>query len=251
MNRPLLPMWIAAAGITSALAVGRDARAADPSPPSAAPPSESAGSGSGSAPTPEAESGAPVDVRLTPTPPPHRTITLEWNPVAIVISRAFFSVVVVPGDHHALVVSPYYAWASTVPYATGIDAQGNPLAEPNGQSYTLNVLSQSFHGYGAEIGYRYYLDRGGPRGFFAGPSLILSAITAKAGNGSQTSFANVGGALDIGYEALIANTIAITLGGGVQYTAATKSIPDQQWPSSIYANDRVEPRVLLSLGYAL
>ncbi|HXX66302.1 MAG TPA: hypothetical protein VEK07_03920 [Polyangiaceae bacterium] len=245
MSRPLHRIWIATAGIAIAFAAGRDAQGADPAPLGAAPSHDGEVAGSGNVTPKETESGPPVDVKLTATPPPHRTLTVEWNPVALVISRVMIPIVVVPADHHALVVSPYYTWASTVPYATGIDAEGAQL--PN----TLNVLSQSFHGYGAELGYRYYLDKGGPRGFFAGPSLILSAITAKAGNGSETSFADLGGAVDIGYEALVANTIAITLGGGVQYTAPTKSIPTQQWPASIYANDGVRPRLLVSVGYAL
>ncbi|HXX67477.1 MAG TPA: hypothetical protein VEK07_09865 [Polyangiaceae bacterium] len=234
MNRPSLRMWIAGAGLATVIANAGTTAAAEPSPPADGKPGE-------------AESSPAVDVKLVTTAPPHRTVTIEWNPVALVISRLMIPIAIVPGDHHALVLSPYYTWAKTIPYATQIDAEGNPLPG----SETLNVLSQSFHGFGLEVGYRYYFDKGGPRGFFAGPSLILSAITAKAGNGSETSFADLGGAVDIGYEALVANTIAITLGGGVQYTAPTKSIPTQQWPASIYANDGVRPRVLVSLGYAL
>lgn len=237
MNPPSLRMRIVGATLATAIATAPSAGAADTSAPVDVKPRE-------------ADSTAAVDVKVVEVPPPHRTLTIEWNPVALVISRFMLNVVIAPGDHHALVLSPYYAWASTIPYATAIDAQGNPLAV-GGQPETLNVLSQSFHGYGAEIGYRYYLAKGGPRGFFAGPSLILSAITAKAGNGSETHFLDLGGAVDIGYEALIANTIAVTLGGGLQYTAPTKSIPTQQWPSSVYANDGVRPRVLITLGYAL
>jgi hypothetical protein len=186
----------------------------------------------------------PPDVALHEAPSPHRVLTIEWNPLALFIDRFSVDVVVVPGDHHALVLSPFYTWANTVPYATGIDANGSPL--PN----TLNVLKQTFHGFGGELGYRYYFDRGGPRGFFVGPSFLLAAITATAGNGSKTSFLDLGLAADAGYEALVANTIAITVGAGVQYSGPTKSIPDQQLPASIYANSAVNPRLLLSLGYA-
>jgi hypothetical protein len=195
-------------------------------------------------PPPIAEPPLPVDVALSEAPSPHRTLTVEWNPLALFIDRFSVDVVVVPGDHHALVLSPFYTWANTVPYATGIDANGSPL--PN----TLNVLKQTFHGFGGELGYRYYFDRGGPRGFFVGPSFLLAAITATAGNGSKTSFLDLGLAADAGYEALVANTIAITVGAGVQYSGPTKSIPDQQLPASIYANSAVNPRLLLSLGYA-
>jgi hypothetical protein len=194
---------------------------------------------------PPPESPPPPDVVLHEAPSPHRTLTLEWNPLALFIDRFSVNAVLAPGDHHALVLSPFYTWANTVPYATGIDANGNPL--PGG---TLNVLAQTFHGFGGELGYRYYFDLGGPRGIFIGPSLILAAITATAGNGSQTSFADFGLAADVGYEALLADTIAVSVGAGAQYAWPSKSIPDQQLPASIYANKGVQPRLLLSLGYA-
>jgi hypothetical protein len=186
----------------------------------------------------------PVDVTLKEAPSPHRTLTIEWNPLSLFIDRFSVNVVLVPGDHHGVVLSPFYTWASTTPYATAIDSNGNPLG------YTLNVLEQTFHGFGGELGYRYYLDKGGPRGFFLGPSLILAAITATAGNGSQTSFLDFGLAADAGYEALLADKIAVSVGVGVQYTTPNKSIPDQQLPASIYANSAVHPRLLLSMGYA-
>src|SRR5580704_10187464 len=132
------------------------------------------------------ETPPPVDVVVHEAPSPHRILTLEWNPLALFIDRFSLNAVLVPGDHHALVLSPFYTWAKTVPYATGIDADGNALPS------TLNVLSQTFHGFGGELGYRYYVERGGPRGFFVGPSLLLADITATAGNGSQTSFGDFG-----------------------------------------------------------
>jgi hypothetical protein len=201
-------------------------------------------------PPPIAEPPLPVDVVLSEAPSPHRTLTVEWNPLALFIDRFSVDVVLVPGDHHALVVSPFYTWSNTQPYATGIDANGNPLVNASGNPYTLNVLAQTFHGFGGELGYRYYFDKGGARGFFLGPSLILAAITATAGNGSQTPFLDFGLAGDVGYEALLADRIAVSVGVGVQYTTPNKSIPDQQLPASIYANSAVQPRLLLSMGYA-
>jgi hypothetical protein len=197
-----------------------------------------------------AELPPPVDVVLPETPEPHRTLTVEWNPLSLFIDRFSVTAVVVPGDHHGLVVSPYYTWASTVPYSTNIDGQGNALVGPGDSPYALNVLSQTFKGFGGELGYRYYSGKGGPRGFFAGPSLLLAAITATAGNGTQTSFGDVGIAADAGYEALVADAVAVSVGAGLQYTFTTRSIPDQQLPASIYANERLYPRLLLSMGYA-
>jgi hypothetical protein len=195
-------------------------------------------------PPPIAEPPLPVDVALSEAPSPHRTLTVEWNPLALFIDRFSVDVVVAPGDCHALVVSPFYTWANTVPYATGLDSNGNSLG------YTLNVPAQTFHGFGGELGYRYYFSKGGPRGFFLGPSFILADITATAGNGSQTSFLDFGLAADFGYEALLADKVAISVGAGVQYATPNKSIPDQQLPASICANSAVQPRLLLSMGYA-
>jgi hypothetical protein len=198
------------------------------------------------APCAEAPPEAPpaVDVVLRVPPPPHRTLTIEWNPLTLFIDRVSFNVVIAPGDHHALVLSPFYTWSSTIPYGTSIDSNGNTLG------YTLNVESQSFKGFGGELGYRYYFSTGGPRGFFVGPSVILAGITATAGDGAQTSFLDVGVAVDAGYEALIANCIALSGGLGAQYVFTTKSIPQQQLPAAIYANNDLRPRLNLSVGYA-
>jgi hypothetical protein len=197
-----------------------------------------------------------VDVELHGVPPPHRFATVEWNPLALFIDRLSVNVVIVPGDHHGLVVSPFYTWANTAEWSTGLAADGTSLG------YTLNVPRQDFNGFGGEIGYRYYVDRGGPRGLFAGPSLILESITATscancsgvpalaAYHSSRTSFTGYGLALDVGYEALVADTVAVSVGVGAQYTWTSQTIPPQQLPASIYANERLYPRMLLSLGYA-
>jgi hypothetical protein len=197
-----------------------------------------------------AEPTPPVDVVLREPPPPHRIVAVEWNPLALFIARVSVNAIVVPGDHHALVLSPFYTWASTVPYATGIDAGGNPLLDSNGKQFTLNVLSQSFKGFGGELGYRYYWTKGGPRGLFFGPSVLLADMTATAGNGSKTHFLDFGFAADVGYEALVGDAVSVSVGAGVQYTFTSKSIPDQQLPASIYANDAFHPRLLLAVGYA-
>jgi hypothetical protein len=115
---------------------------------------------------------------------------------------------------------------------------------------SAQLPEQTFRSYGGEIGYRYYLGKGGPRGFFAGPSLIVASVTASAEDSSQTSFWDLGFAVDVGYEALIADRVALTLGGGAQYVTTTKSIPDQQLFAAVYANSAVRPRLLVSIGYA-
>ena len=88
------------------------------------------------------------------------------------------------------------------------------------------------------------------RGFFAGPSFIIGSFTATAQNGSETPYLMFGGALDVGYAILVADRVSISLGAGAQYTAPDKSIPNQQFPASVYANSGLRPRLLLALGCA-
>ena len=69
------------------------------------------------------------------------------------------NVVVTPGDHHALVLSPFYANVSTAPIAVFNDA-----SLTNNNSPAAMLPKQRFEGFGTEIGYRYYVGAGGPRG---------------------------------------------------------------------------------------
>ncbi|AKU96427.1 hypothetical protein AKJ09_03091 [Labilithrix luteola] len=190
--------------------------------------------------TAAAEPDSAVDVVVRDPVPPRRYVTVEWNPLALfTINKVSANVIVAPVDHHALAFSPFYAWTSTAPIFVFDDA-GNPTRLPE----------QKFKGFGAELGYRYYFGEGGPRGFFVGPSLIAGSFDATAQDGTKTHFFDLGLAADAGYQMLLADRVALSLGGGVQYVWTTKSIPDQQFPSRVYANRGVAPRLLLSLGWA-
>jgi hypothetical protein len=166
-------------------------------------------------------------------------VTIQWNPLPLFLSKLSADVVITPGNHHALVVSPFYAWPSTAPIQT-----------TDMNNVTTAIPQQTFTGFGAELGYRYYTARGGPRGFFLGPSVILSSMTATAGNGSTTSFYDYGIAADAGYGAVVADRVALTLGVGVQYSRTDKSIPAQQFPAAVFANEGVFPRLLVAAGYS-
>jgi hypothetical protein len=187
-----------------------------------------------------AEPPPPVDVVLREPPPRHRAVALEYNPLALIIGKLSANVVIVPGDHHALVVSPYYTSTTTAPISL-VDASGAP---------TSRLPQQTFQGFGGELGYRYYFGLGGPRGAFVGPSLLVASMDAKAENGTTTSFLQYGVAADAGFAALVADAVSITVGGGVQYAATSVSIPNQQFPANVFANQGVWPRLLLSLGWA-
>jgi hypothetical protein len=168
-------------------------------------------------------------------------LTIEYNPLSLVIGKVSGNIVVVPIDHHGLVLTPFYVSTTTVPINRALDVTGMMMEQ---------LPKQKFEGFGGEIGYRYYSGLGGPRGFFAGPSLSAMSITATAGNLTQTSFVDYVLAGDAGYAALVADRVAITLGVGAQYTFTSKTIPNQQPPANIYANSGFEPRVLASLGCA-
>jgi Protein of unknown function (DUF3575) len=188
-----------------------------------------------------ADPPGPVDVTVHDEPPPRRYVSVAWNPVPLLmLGKVSFDVVITPTDHHALVLSPFYVSTATVPIFID-DSNGGP---------TQQLPQQTFSGWGGEIGYRYYFGHAGPRGFFLGASFIIGAFNASAQNGTSTSYWDFGGAIDAGYQMLVADRVVLAAGLGLQYTATDKSIPSQEWPANIYANDRLNPRLLLSIGWA-
>ncbi len=186
------------------------------------------------------------DVRVASERPLSRRLAIEVDPLPFIIDLGKLSVdvVVVPIDHHAIIVSPFYTATSTAPIVLQ-DASGNPM---------LQLPEQIFHGGGLELGYRYYRGVGGPRGWFVGPSLIVAAMYERQGqygDGSHTSFQDLGLAVDAGYQTLVADKVSIALGAGVQGLVTTKSIPPQQFPAKLYATSGVWPRIVFSIGWAL
>jgi hypothetical protein len=189
----------------------------------------------------ETEPEPAVDVRLHLPPPPWRTVAIELNPVPLLtIGKLSANLLIVPVEHHAIVLSPFYTSTTTAPIFV-YDDQGHGTQLPE----------QKFTGFGAELGYRYYFGAAGPRGLFLGPSLVVARMTATAGDGTKTDFIDLGVAADMGYELLVADRIAVSLGAGLQVITTSKTIPDQQFPAKIYANGGVLPRVLFSIGAAL
>lgn len=170
--------------------------------------------------------------------PPRRVIAVEWNPVALFIDRLSANVEIAPADHHALVLAPFYFNTSTAAFASVSD--NVPVAH----------ASQHFEGGGGELGYRYYAGRGGLRGFFAGPSFILTRVAATDGAGGQTSLMTYGAAVDVGWQALVADDWVVSLGGGGEYMFTSQKVPDQQAPAAYYANSGLHPRALAAVGYA-
>ena len=118
-------------------------------------------------------------------------------------------------------------------------------------THTNSDSNNVFSGVGGEVGYHYYFGENGPRGFYAGPSFLLGFYNAKAAaTGESNAFQNFGGALDIGYQAIVADRIVLGIGAGLQYTVPTLKLPQQELPASVYTNAGFRPRLLLALGIA-
>jgi hypothetical protein len=191
------------------------------------------------APTAFAEPEPAVDVTIHDTPRPERNLAIAYSPLPLILGKISLDVVVVPTNHHALVLSPFWASATTAP-VTVFDDMGAPTRLPE----------QRFRGWGGEIGYRYYWGEKGPRGLFVGPSLLLGRFSAGAADGSSKSYGEVGLAGDVGYQALVADRVSVTLGGGLQLAHEGGGIPPQQFPARFFANSGVWPRLLAAVGVA-
>jgi MYXO-CTERM domain-containing protein len=165
-------------------------------------------------------------------PPPEpepvaRRLAIYVSPLSLLVDRYGGSLEIMLASHHALEAGAYYVYCAT-----------------NSDSANL------FEGVGGEVGYRFYLGRNGPRGFYIGPSFLLASMTAVPQAGPSMGYLDLGGALDLGYQALVVDRVLVGLGVGAQYTAATQSLPQQQVPASVYANGGLRPRVSLAIGVA-
>ncbi len=157
-----------------------------------------------------------------------RRFTFTYNPATLFLVRAELSFEAMLADHHVIQLTGFYGSTTT-----------------NSDSFN-NV----FRGGGGEIGYRWYSGTGGPRGLYIAPSFLAAGYVAIPQRGAQVPYANFGGALDVGYQAIFADRWVLGLGGGLQYTAPTVTFPVQELPASVYAIRGLRPRLLLALGVA-
>jgi hypothetical protein len=200
------------------------------------------------APPPSAPADTAVDVVVHDALPPQRVLAIEFNPLSLIIGKISANAIITPGDHWALMLSPFYVSTTT----QSIVIFGNAPSGLQGPSPSPTALlpQQTFSGFGGEIGGRYYTGLGGPRGFFGGASLILGAMNAHAQDGSNLGYLDYGVAVDLGYEVLVVDKVALTVGAGVQWTNPSTPVPNQQFPADVYANGKVMPRMLASIGWA-
>lgn len=167
---------------------------------------------------------------------PFRSIVIQGEPLAIAIGRYALDLEYLPAPHHAVHLT-----------AVGY--------------YALPGPTDTFQGFGAEAGYRWYAGNSGPEGFFVGGSFLLGGYeyahtTPNASTVNlpySTQFVSVGGAIDAGFQWVVLGNFAVGAGAGAQYTVDTT--PPQfgpvshAWQALMYGPG-VSPRVLLSIGTA-
>ncbi len=166
---------------------------------------------------------------------PFKSFALEANPLAAAAGRYSIQAEWLPAVHHAIVVNPHFDHISpTIPVG-------------NGASY-----SESFTGFGGELGYRYYTGTKGPNGLFIGPSVIAAHYSTSVDGQSGGSFSSYGAAIDIGGQAVIGPGIVIGGGFGLQYTKSTLDGSTDGLPllATAIAGEGVRPRFLFTIGYA-
>jgi hypothetical protein len=167
---------------------------------------------------------------------PFKSVALQGNPLGVVIGRYSADLEYLPAPHHALHFSP-------VGY------------------FALPGVADELVGFGAEMGYRWYSGLYGPHGFFLGASFI--ALSLQYSHGAlpgvpldapeETSFVQLGGAIDAGYQMVILGNFAVGAGVGAQYTADTAQPTFEHENHALHDllyGWGLRPRVLLSLGAA-
>ena len=167
---------------------------------------------------------------------PFKSVALQGNPLGLVIGRYSADLEYLPVPHHALHLTP-------VGY------------------FALPGIADELTGFGAEMGYRYYSGLYGPHGFFLGASFLALSLqylhAAVPGvpfdAPDDTTFVQLGGAIDAGYQLVFLGNFAVGAGVGVQYTADTTEphfeFPNHPWHDLLYGWG-LRPRVLLSIGAA-
>lgn len=165
-----------------------------------------------------------------------KPVAIQGNPLGLIVGRYSADVELLPEPHHAM-------------HLTAIGY------------YALPGVDDSFRGFGAEMGYRWYAGQHGPHGVFAGASFLVGqyryvhATTQPSAFdvADDMQFVSVGGALDGGFQAIVLGNLAVGAGAGVQYSVDTArphfEYVNHPWHDALYGPG-VRPRVLVSIGAA-
>lgn len=164
--------------------------------------------------------------------------SVELNPLGIAIGRYSLQGEYMLAKHHAVTLNPFFNHTPITYTVNGKDIDGGAL-----------------NGFGGEAGYRFYTGSKGANGFFIGPSVLFGSYTADPpgdSGGKSQSFTSIGGAVDLGGQAIIGPGIVIGAGAGVQYTKTSEDVNTDNVnlaPAAI-AGGGVRPRFLLALGFS-
>jgi hypothetical protein len=172
-----------------------------------------------------------------------KSVAIEGNPLGLVIGRYSADLEYLPVPHHALHLTP-------VGY------------------YALPGVADELIGGGVELGYRFYTGDYGPHGIFLGASVVALSLEyihhAAPGvlmdASDDTTYVQLGGALDVGYQVILLGNFAVAAGVGAQYTVdmttnfASLTQPHFEftvhpWHDLFYGAG-LRPRGLLSVGAA-
>lgn len=172
----------------------------------------------------------------------YKHFTVGLNPLGVAIGRYSLQGEYLPAKHHAITLNPFFAHAPVTVTVNGQD-----------------VDAGSLNGFGGELGYRFYTGSKGSNGFFIGPSFLFASYSQSAPSGTNTgassssdSFTSVGGALDIGGQAIIGPGIVVGGGFGLQYTSTSQDIDTENLnlASAVIAGGGIRPRFLMTVAYA-
>ena len=162
----------------------------------------------------------------------YHAIAIELNPLPLYFGRLSANLEYMPLQHHAIVLNPQITHVS------------NELAVSGGAN-----ASQTFSGFGGEVGYRYYTGHKGIDGVFVGPSLIMGVYNAGLPDGNQ-AFTTMGVAVDAGVKAVVWDHVAVGAGAGLQWVKVSHDFNDLPTRSELAVGNGVKPRILAEVGYA-
>ena len=162
---------------------------------------------------------------------------LDANPLALGYARLSLDYEIFPAVHHSI----------------SLGAHAQFLYALLGSSAT-----DTFTGYGGELGYRFYSGSRGPDGFFVGASFSAGryhgAESLTLGSfgtvTNETSFSSYAGAADLGWSFLVGTRMRIAIGGGCQYTRASEDNIHGSI-ARLIGETGVRPRILFALGWTL
>lgn len=198
-------------------------------------PSEAAPVAAAAAPASESAPASPDKVKSDSAEDDIKHFSIELNPLAATIGRYSLTGEYVFSKHHAVTLTPVFTHAPVTITVNGKDVDGGSL-----------------NGFGGEAGYRFYTGSAGANGFYIGPSFLFSSFSQSGGGGSSDSFTSIGGALDLGGQAIVGPGIVLGGGFGLQYTATSKDIntDNLNLASAVIAGGGIRPRFLFTAGYS-